>query len=183
MKQHKPVLFLDVDRTLIDTEQFYAWLGDARFGRILDVMAGKIEAPDFSAYLYPDTLDFLRAARATHRIVLLTYTVNPALQRKKLKGAGLIAHVDDVIFAKGDGKGLTGKGSEAKAYLARLGHTGFTHIFVDDAPENIAEVKAANPAIRCIRIDRTQHKKTGNPKDAPLPDQVVSSLTQLLAML
>jgi FMN phosphatase YigB (HAD superfamily) len=179
----KPVLFLDFDRTLFDTDQFYDWLGEDRFERILALTGGHIDPPDFAAYLYPDTMHFLKNIRKTYRVVILTYALNTLLQRKKLRGSGIIPFCDDVLIAQGGEGEMTGKGEIAKDYLARVGDSGWEHVFVDDAPMNIDEVKRANPDMRCIRIDRAPLKK-GLLHDAHMkPDAIVTNLTELEALL
>lgn len=179
----KPVLFLDFDRTIFDTDALYVWMGSNRFERILALTSGAIAPPDFASYLYPDTVDFLKQVRATHRIVILTYAVNVVLQRKKLRGSGIIPLVDDVIITEGDAENLTGKGKEAKEYLSRIGDPGWEHTFVDDSPQNIDEMKRKNPDIRCIRIDRVPLAQ-GMLHDALLsPDQVVTDLLELKSIL
>ena len=80
----KPILFLDFDRTLFDTTQLLEWLGVDVDKRIGELVEGKIEDPDFASMLYPDTLDFLREARRMYRLVLLTYSITPPFQQKKI---------------------------------------------------------------------------------------------------
>jgi FMN phosphatase YigB (HAD superfamily) len=128
---HKPVLFLDFDRTLFDTDKFYEWLGDERFSRLLDLTAGKIASPDFSEMVYADTIPFLNRAKETHRLVLLTFAMNTALQRRKIRGSNLVSYFDDIIMTQG------AKGEEVKNYLERMGDTGWEHAFIDDAPKTI----------------------------------------------
>ncbi len=173
----KPVLFLDFDRTLFDTDQFYAWLGEDRFGRILGLMGGSIEAPDFSVYLYPDTLAFLKTARKTHRLVLLTYAINTMLQRRKVRDSGIIPLLDDVIISSRD------KGIEAKEYLARIGDPGWEHAFIDDAPKNISEMKAVNPDIITLRIERVPLSADAFHGLIHEPDVVVKDLNEVLQHL
>ena len=144
----KPVLFLDFDHTLFDTEQFYAWLGEDRFEKILGITSGKVDPPNFASYLYADTLPFLNTARKTHRLVLLTYSVNQMLQRRKVRDSGIVPLLDDVIISHRN------KGLEAKEYITRIGDPGWEHGFVDDAPQNISDMKTENPDIRTFRIER-----------------------------
>jgi FMN phosphatase YigB (HAD superfamily) len=187
--KHKPVLFLDFDRTLFDTDQFYDWLGEERFSRILDLSAGKIEAPDFRAMIYPDTISFLEQAGEAYRLVLLTYTVNIALQRRKVRGSGIVPFFDDIIMTQGS------KGLEAKKYLTRMdasgwsvctdcaGRAGGEHVFVDDAPENVDDMKTINPEIATVRIDRTPLPSEKLFQVTHEPDLVVRSLSALSAQL
>ncbi len=173
----KPVLFLDFDRTLFDTGQFYDWLGDDRFERILGITGGTIEPPDFSAYLYPDTLSFLKTARKTHRLVLLTYATNAPLQRRKVRDSGITPLLDDVVISSRD------KGLEAKEYLARIGDPGWEHAFVDDAPKHISEMKAMNPDIRTFRIERVPLSLEDLVEVTGEADVVVKDLDGVLAHL
>lgn len=179
----KPVLFLDFDRTLFDTDQFYVWLGENRFERILKISSGELAPPNFNEYLYHDTLEFLKVAAKTHRIVLLTYALNTVLQRKKIRGSGIIPLLDDVIITQGDANGKTGKGDAAHNYLARIGDSGWEHAFVDDAPENIDEVKRHNPEIRTIRIDRVPFAQGALHEGLLPPDQIVTNLRELREVL
>lgn len=179
----KPVLFLDFDRTLFDTDQFYDWLGPDRFQRILAITGGTLTPPDFSEYLYDDTLPFLKRMSKTHRVVLLTYAVNTVLQRKKIRGSGILPYLDDVIITQGEVGDKTGKGTAAAEYLDRIGDPGWEHAFVDDAPENIDEVKRVNPEIRCIRIDRVPLAQGILHEGMIEPDHVVANLKELESLL
>ena len=98
MKNQKPILFLDFDRTLFDTDLFYDWLGEKHFERLLQVATGEIAPPDFSVMLYADTIGFLERMRPRFRLVILTFDTNAGLQRKKLQGAGVVSLVDDIII-------------------------------------------------------------------------------------
>lgn len=144
----KPILFLDFDRTLFDTDLFYDWLGEKRFERLLQVSTGEIAPPDFSVMLYADTLGFLKSMRTHARLVILTYDTNAGLQRKKLQGAGVVPLVDDIIITSGN------KGEEAHRYLMGLGESGFHHAFVDDRADFISDMKDRNPGIRTFLIRR-----------------------------
>lgn len=169
MKQ-KPILFLDFDRTLFNTDQFYDWLGVDRYSRILDLLAGTIDAPDFSMMVYADVTPFLVKAKKTHRLVLLTYSLNTTLQRRKIRGSGLVSFFDDVIMTQGS------KGIEAKNYLIRTEHAEKGHTFIDDTPKNIDDMKTENPEIRTVRIERvalTPQELIHHTK----PDLFVSSLS------
>ncbi len=179
----KPVLFLDFDRTLFDTDQFYDWLGENRFERILKISSGELAPPNFHEYLYEDTVESLKIFSKTHRLVLLTYALNTVLQRKKIRGSGIITLLDDVIITEGDASGKTGKGDAAHEYLLRIGDSGWEHAFVDDAPENIDEVKRRNPEIRTIRIDRVPFAQGAFHDGLLPPDQVVANLHELLEVL
>lgn len=174
---HKPVLFLDFDRTLFDTDRFYEWLGDERFSRLLDLAAGKIEAPDFAEMVYSDTIPFLKRAKETHRLVLLTFAMNTALQRRKVRGSNLVSYFDDIIMTQG------AKGQEAKNYLERMGDTGWEHAFIDDAPLNIDNVKMVTPHVKCIRIDRTPLTPDMLEANLRQPDFVVETLGGALLIL
>ncbi|MEK7118495.1 MAG: hypothetical protein AAB869_02685, partial [Patescibacteria group bacterium] len=75
----KPILFLDFDQTLFDTEQLRAWLGNDIEARIQAIEQGELELPDMTAMLYDDTLFFLNAARTSYRPVLLTTAFQKSL--------------------------------------------------------------------------------------------------------
>lgn len=173
----KPVLFLDFDHTLFDTEQFYDWLGEDRFEKILGITSGKVTPPDFASYLYADTLPFLNAVRKTHRLVLLTYSINQMLQRRKVRDSGIVPLLDDVIISHRN------KGLEAKEYISRIGDPGWEHAFVDDTPINISDMKTENPDIRTFRIERkplSEEAFVGAPIEA---DVVVRNLDEVLTHL
>jgi FMN phosphatase YigB (HAD superfamily) len=179
----KPVLFLDFDRTLFDTDKFYDWLGSDRFGRILAITGGTLAPPPFDTYLYEDTTHFLKRMMKVYRIVLLTYAVNTVLQRKKVRGSGIIPYLDDVLITQGEVGEKTGKGTAAAEYLHRIGDSGWEHVFVDDDPRNIDEVKRVNPEIRCIRIDRTTLAQGILHEGLLAPDHIVADLKELEALL
>ena len=150
----KPVIFLDFDRTLFDTAQFYDWLGKDVETALEALLEGRVEEPNFASMLYSDTLSFLERTRHSHRLVLLTYTMNTPLQEKKINGSGITPYFDHIIMTHGTREGESGKGVGAKEYLATYHSTG-KNIFIDDALANITEVKRINPEIRCVRIART----------------------------
>lgn len=177
MTQLKPVLFLDFDRTLFDTEGFYAWLGEDYTSGLLDVASGKIAAPDFAQMIYPDTLPFLRKAKEVYSLVLLTYTVNTVIQRRKVEGSGIAQYFDDILMTR-DGKGI-----ETKNYLTQKGYGLSGHLFVDDAPENIDDMKKINPEIKSIRIERIPLSDSDFVGVTYKADLVVSSLGELSPLL
>lgn len=186
----KPVLFLDFDLTLFDTEQFYEWLGVDRFEKILGITSGKVMPPNFASYLYADTLPFLNATRKTYRLVLLTYSINQMLQRRKVRDSGIVTLLDDVIISHRN------KSLEAKEYITRIGDPGWPacrscgraaavreHAFVDDAPINISDMKAENPDIRTFRIERKPLPKDAFVGASIEADVVVRDLNELLTHL
>ncbi len=148
MNHSRPILFIDFDRTLFDTDLFYDWLGEARMERILGVTMGTIAPPDFAAMLYPDAIDFLEEMRKDFRLVILTFETNHGLQRKKLQISGVVPLVDDIIVTG------SGKGDEAASYIARIGAPLLGHAFIDDRPDYIADMKTKNPGVRAILIRR-----------------------------
>lgn len=178
----KPVLFLDFDRTLFDTAQFYDWLGEdveTALGALLD---GGSEEPDFASMLYGDTLSFLEQVRHTHHLVLLTYTMNTPLQEKKIKGSGIAPYLDHIVMTHGTREGETGKGKAAKDYLALYQSSGKS-IFIDDALANISEVKKMNPEVRCIQIVRAASHAGDTNCAVPPPDAVVADLSAVFPLL
>lgn len=178
----KPIIFLDFDYTLFDTDQIYDWLGADIKERIAQFVDGEIAGPDFSKMLYSDTRDFLKNIQETHHSVLLTYADNVAFQEKKVDGSGVKAYVNDVLIVPGM-RGEGGKGREAKNYLLRSQHPVDGRIFVDDAPENILEVKKANPEMACIRMARRSSVGGVPVVDIQKPDAVVSDLAELASVL
>lgn len=173
----QPVLFLDFDRTIFDTEQFYEWLGEDRFARMLDLESGKIASPDYKEWLYPDTLSFLNEVKKTHQVVLLSFAMNTVLQRQKIEGSGIVLLFSQVIITQKE------KGTEAKTYLAHHGNPPGPHVFLDDVPMNVSEMKETNPDIICMRIERIPlawEKITGAKREA---DYIVHNLEETLRIL
>ena len=181
-EMQKPILFLDFDRTLFDAEQLYTWLGNDIEPRIKEVVLGTCELPDLLPMLYSDTVPFLMRARDTYSLVLLTSTMHPVFQEKKVHASGISSHLDDVLIVPGN-RDHSGKGIAAKEYLCKLSRSAPGHAFIDDLPENISEVKAENPEIRCIRIERIKKEKAASFSKLIPPDEVVSTLPELFAML
>lgn len=179
----KPVLFLDFDQTLFDTDQLRDWLGDDIDAAIARIEAGTLEFPDLSAMLYPDTLPFLQAAKTTHRLVLLTTASHPIYQQKKVHGSGVTGHLDDLLITPYV-SGNAGKGVAAKDYLHARALFDGSHVFVDDLAENLFDVKVAVPHIRSIRIKRASGEAEALPH-APdfAPDAAVSDLHELARIL
>lgn len=177
----KPVLFLDFDRTLFDTARLYDWLGEDVEAALQALVEGRSKEPDFAAMLYDDTLPFLEHARRSHKLVLLTYTMNPPLQKKKIEGSGVTPYFDRIIMTHGTREGESGKGRGAKDYLAAHPSVG-KNIFIDDALANISEVKRMNPKIWCVRIDRAASEE-GETDHSLLPgDDVVANLSAVFPL-
>lgn len=147
----KPVLFLDFDRTLFDAEQFSQWLGadqKVRLERIISIVSGELPPPDFLSMLFADTCTFLKEARKTHRLVILTFSKNVRLQRLKLKESGVTSLVDDIIITGGS------KEQEADNYLKHVGEHGWRNVFIDDDIGNIVDMKNTIPSMQCLWIQR-----------------------------
>ena len=172
----KPILFLDFDRTLIDTDRFYVWLGDSVEKRISQIVNREIEPPNFADYLYADTIHFLQVVKKRYYVALVTYGVNLKLQEIKLKGSGIAHLFDDIIMTSGDNQGMTGKGSAIKKNIIERSAEKLINFFVDDASQNIDEVKNLNKDVRCIRIDRSLLPQA-------VTDDVVANLDELLIIL
>lgn len=179
----KPYIFLDFDRTLFDTDKFYEWIGDNRVERLAQLTSGRISAPDFSQFLYGDTEEFLQLIRGTHKLILLTYTINIVLQEMKIQGSGIIKYFDEVIMVSGEDGGLSGKGTATHELLLHLNEPGWEHVFIDDSPKNIDEVKRMNPEISCIRIDRVTHAQGMLHGELLTPDHIIRNLKELDGIL
>jgi FMN phosphatase YigB (HAD superfamily) len=173
----KPIIFLDFDRTLFDTERFYEWLGEDRYARILAIAVGELTPPDFSTMLYPDTLAFLQKIKTAYRPVLLTYSINIALQRRKVRGSGILPYFSHIIITSRE------KGIEAQEYLVNNREALGGHVFVDDTPEQINDMRATNPMVRSIRIERALVDRITLPGQPQESELVVSSLDELLPHL
>lgn len=176
----KPVLFLDFDRTLFDTAQFYEWLGKDAESILLE---GKRDEPDFASMLYPDTLLFLKSARRSHALVLLTSTANQLVQKRKVYGSGIVTFLDDIVIVDGVKGDYSGKGPAVMTYLSRAETAPSGHVFVDDLPESVSEVKTFNPKVRCVWINRARGENKILPANSPAPDNTITALPELLTLL
>ncbi|MDO8521582.1 MAG: hypothetical protein Q7S52_05700 [bacterium] len=192
----KPVLFLDFDYTLFDTKLLREWLGENIEERVRAIDRGELELPDCSPMLYPDTLPFMRKARQTHLLVLLTSTAYPAYQKKKIIGSGVVPFLDDMLIVRVEEGYLnrardktsppvsSSKGKAACEYLDRTQNAVGGTVFVDDLPENLSEVKTLLPAIRSIEIRRIERRSDNVPHTELLPpDAIVANLAELLELL
>lgn len=177
--EHKPILFVDFDRTLFDTEQFIRWLGEDIEERFIALENGTLPPPDFASMLYPDAIPFLEEARKKYTIVILTYATSHAMQERKVTESGIRAFVDDVIITEGN------KGEEAKNYLALHDSGPSMHAFVDDKESNIEDMNAVNPSVQCFLIERFVGEnliERGEGKTSPICI-TVSNLRQLVQYL
>jgi len=175
----KPILFLDFDRTLFDTELFYEWLGAEESGRIDSLLAGNISGPDFAAMLYGDTRDFLLAMKENYSTVLLTYSTRTPLQELKVRESGVIPLLDEIIITQ------EAKGNVIKEYLGKLGNhstPNAMHVFIDDDRQNIESVKMNMPSVFCVQINRN-NLLPGEAPSAVLPDAVVGNLVEFAQLL
>lgn len=175
----KPILFIDFDRTLFDTNQFAEWLGEDAETRLTAIEKGKLTPPDFSTMLYDDAIVFLEAVRKDYTLVILTFATLRSVQERKVKDSGLTKYVDAVIITEGD------KGEEVKKYLAKHKQTGLGHAFVDDKESNIVSMHTANPSVQCFLIERSQSDTLmtkGEGKTSPLYI-AISNLLQLVQFL
>lgn len=172
-------MFLDFDRTLFDTDKFYEWIGENRVLRLTQLTSREIPPPDFSQFLYDDTVAFLQRVRGTHKLILLTYTINIVLQEMKMQGSGILEYFDEVIMVSGENGGLSGKGTAAREFLMRVNEPGWEHVFIDDSPHNIDEIKRMNPEISCIRIDRVTHAQGMLHGELLAPDHIIRNLNEL----
>lgn len=171
----KPILFLDFDRTLFDTEQFSLWLGEDYKTRLAAISSGELAPPDFSTMLYAETIPFLTQMSASHKLVVLTLAASLKLQKRKLDDSGVMPYIDDAIITEGD------KGVAAKAYLEAHHKSGSGCVFVDDKAEKLGEMLAINPEVRCFLICRNTPEITEN-KEGSIGGgkyTIVSSLFQL----
>lgn len=150
----KPILFLDFDRTLFDTERYYLWLGEPRRERNQALIDGILELPDFSQFLFSDTIDFLSDVHQTHDVIILSFVKleyspqQPTLQLKKIRGAGVLPYVDDIVVTIGN------KGEEAARYLREHKREGESFVFIDDEPAHLKEMRTVNTKAVCIYLDR-----------------------------
>lgn len=177
--EQKPILFIDFDRTLFDTNQFADWLGEDAEARLTAITKGELTPPDFSTMLYADAIVFLSAVRKNYTLVILTFASLRKVQQLKVEGSGLMGYVDTVIITEGD------KGEEVKNYLLEHKLEGVGHAFVDDKESNIVRMHAANPSVQCFLIERNPSETLmtkGEGKTSPLYI-AISNLLQLVQFL
>ena len=178
----KPILFIDFDRTLFDTEKFYTWLGEDVYKRIDDIVEGKLPPPHFNTMVYADVEEFLAFAHAKYHLVLLTflkveYSSNPVLmQQLKINGSGVAKHFDDIIITTKD------KAVRAKEYLLTHGNGETQTLFVDDELANISRMKEENPEASCYLMRRFV-RESGTEGIRFAPDFVVKDLVELKKQL
>ncbi len=178
----KPILLVDFDRTLFDTEKFYTWLGEDVYKRIDEIVEGKLPPPHFNTMVYADVEDFLVFAHAKYHLVLLTflkveYSSNPVLmQQLKINGSGVAKYFDDIIITTKD------KAVRAKEYLTTHGTEGRPVLFIDDELANISRMKEENPEVACYLMRRFV-RESGSEGIIFAPDFVVKDLVELKAQL
>ena len=178
----KPILFIDFDRTLFDTEKFYTWLGEDVYKRIDDIVEGKLPPPHFNTMVYADVEEFLAFAHARYHLVLLTflkveYSSNPVLmQQLKINGSGVAKHFDDIIITTKD------KAVRAKEYLMTHESRETQALFVDDELANISRMKEENPEVSCYLMRRFV-RESGTEGIRFAPDFVVKDLVELKKQL
>ncbi len=150
----KPILFLDFDRTLFDTERYYLWLGEPRKENNQALIDGARPLPDFSQFLFPDAQDFLTTAKEKYTIVILSFVKldyspqQPMLQMEKIRGSGVSDYAADIIVT------IDNKGKEAKHYLNEHSRMDESFVFVDDEPAHLSSMQAQNPNAVCVHLDR-----------------------------
>ncbi len=182
----KPILFLDFDRTLFDTERYYDWLGEPRRERNQALIDGTLPYPDFSQFLFPDADTFLIALVEKFHVVILSFVKldyspkQTLVQSKKITGSGIANKVEDVIVT------TKSKGEEAKHYLHQHGLLGKPFFFVDDELSHLANMKALNNESLCIYLDRKE-KSSGIPiangMDEFTPEHVAHDLAGVMQIL
>lgn len=153
----KPVLFIDLDRTMFDTDQLYAFWGieyERRGPYMRATAEGRIPEPDWATMVYPETRTFLERAKERYRLVLLTRTLDIEFQKIKFTRSGLSKYFDDSLYTTA----LCAKGDLARRYLERYKGERTHAAFIDDEPMNIDDVKRALPGIFAMHIRRQEHR-------------------------
>jgi FMN phosphatase YigB (HAD superfamily) len=150
---HKPLLFLDMDRTMFDTDQLYRFWNidpERRASYIHDTVTGAIPEPDWATMVYPEVKSFLERAREKYHLVLLTRTLDIDFQKMKFQRSGLSKYFDGSLFTTA----LCAKGDLARRYIERYKGDQSKAAFVDDEPMNIDDVKRALPGIFAMHVRR-----------------------------
>lgn len=152
----KPVLFIDLDRTMFDTDQLYTFWGiepEKRAPYMRATVEGKIPEPDWASMVYPETKSFLERAKDRYHLVLLTRTLDIDFQKIKFTRSGLSKYFESALYTTA----LCAKGDLARRYLERFRGERSHAAFVDDEPMNIDDVKRALPGIFAMRMRRSGH--------------------------
>jgi FMN phosphatase YigB (HAD superfamily) len=98
-------IFLDFDRTLFDTEQFYNSL---ELTYIEGIIAGQLGA-DFSRFIYPDVLSFIRNVQQSGFTCHLVTFGRRQVQECKFKLSGLEPYFDQTFYVEQGSKADTVK--------------------------------------------------------------------------
>jgi FMN phosphatase YigB (HAD superfamily) len=163
----KPVLFLDLDRTMFDTDQLYVFWGidpERRAPYMQATVEGKIPEPDWANMVYPETKSFLERAKERYHLVLLTRTLNISFQKMKFVRSGLSKFFDGALYTTA----FRAKGSLVKRYLELYGGDRSHAVFIDDEPANIDDVKRALPGIFAIHMCRS-----GDQSERVIPEEYI----------
>jgi len=183
--QEKPYLFLDFDRTLFDTEQYYRWLGEPRKQRNQELIDGTRPLPDFSQFLFPDAVTFLESVKEKFTLVVLSFVQldyspdQTTLQRKKIAGTNIEKYFAEIIVT------TNRKGKEGMDYLVQNGDVTRPCYFIDD-PLHLSDMKTHVPSTVCILIDRVEQNtgiEIGALDKEYLPDKTVHSLSEAAKVL
>lgn len=152
----KPFLFIDLDRTMFDTDQLYAFWGieyEKRGPYMRATVEGRIPEPDWATMVYPETKSFLERAKERYHLVLLTRTLDVEFQKMKFTRSRLAKHFDGALFTTA----LCAKGDLARRYLERYKGDASKAAFVDDEPMNIDDVKRALPSLFAMHMRRPSY--------------------------
>lgn len=183
----KPVLFLDFDFTLFDGARFWASFGEAPEIALRALLEKKIPSPDYSVFLYSDTVDFLQRVREKFMLVILTFETFTDFQTEKIRGSGVTALVDDVVITGGM------KSVAAKEWLVAHHIPSSNAAFLDDRLEHIVDMRMHIPEIFSVYFKRpgVEHDNgnplsTAHPKDDDLPaippDAFATSLDEFVLL-
>jgi hypothetical protein len=172
MTTQKPVIFLDFDRTLFDLDKFVReYLGYRHEEHTEKFKAFLASDPtaDISGYLYGDTIPFLKKARETHTLVLLSRgRVFPEYQRKKILGSRIAEYIDDIIVTPNDDKGLFALPFLPPYSTGDDAPKGYA--FIDDNIDALRSMQVIAPYVERIYIDRRK-------KVTVLPDGATKMIT------
>jgi|GEM_PF-2479425 len=173
----KPVLFLDFDLTLFDLGRFmrdYLGMRHEEHSVKFKEFLSSTPTTDISTFMYEDSVPFLRRARETHTLVLLSRARSfPEYQRKKILGSQVAEHLDDIIVTPNDDKGLF-----ALPFLPNVSEGDERpkgYMFIDDNPEALQSMNRVAPFVRTLRIDR--FRKVGLKSDGV--SEIIHSLEDL----
>lgn len=152
----KPTIYLDLDRTIYDTDQFYALLHfhtdskkltPEQRAEVLRMFEMSEQEIDWKSLVYPDTIQGLILLRTRYRVALVTFSPQVQFQHMKIVRSGIEPYIDASYVVDGN------KSEAIRKDRAIIGNT-TRQYFVDDRLDHLADVRSEFPDITCVAIAR-----------------------------